>query len=271
MPTYSLTLRQTKGSRLTLTELDNNFLYLQSLSLNGATGPAGVTGSTGPVGSTGSTGPIGVTGSTGATGPMGATGATGPQGPTGSQNLQQVLSQGNNTGTNFSPTITSPDGNNEFTIIDGFVRMKSVQLGSYTSVTVEPNQSEGAFADVNNSYFSYWKLDNSQVKLYYDNPVLNTNSTLILGTNAITTTFTDTLNNIETGTTLDATQSKIHYNNLTQYYSLRIDSLGYHLKDVPAYEDDVAAVSAGLTSGYLYQTNGLSPTLAIPGILMIVQ
>jgi hypothetical protein len=250
MSTYSLTLRQVKGTRLSVVEMDNNFLYLQSIS-TGATGPNGATGA------------------------VGATGAQGLQGPTGSQNLQQVLSQGTSTGTNFSPTITSPDGDNEFTIIDGFVEMKSVQIGSYTSVTTEPSQADGVFFDVNNSYYSYWLLDNSQVKLFYDNPVLNTNSTQILGTNAISTTFTDTLNSIETGTTFDATQSKIYYKdtNLTQEYSLRIDALGYYLKDLPAYDDDTAAVAAGLTSGYLYQTNGLSlnPTLAIPGILMIVQ
>lgn len=77
MSTYSLTLRQTKGSRLTLTELDNNFLYLQSLSLNGATGPTGSTGATGPTGPAGETGATGATGSQGATGPSGISPATG--------------------------------------------------------------------------------------------------------------------------------------------------------------------------------------------------
>ena len=71
MSTYSLTLRQVKGSRLTIAEMDNNFLYLQSLSFAGVTGPNGATGATGPKGVTGSNG------ATGATGPKGATGTAG--------------------------------------------------------------------------------------------------------------------------------------------------------------------------------------------------
>jgi hypothetical protein len=38
MPTYSLTLRNTKGSKLTTTEMDNNLLYLRDLA--GPTGPS---------------------------------------------------------------------------------------------------------------------------------------------------------------------------------------------------------------------------------------
>lgn len=41
MPTYSLTLRQDLGRRLTITEMDSNFLYLQDLALSGGTGSGG--------------------------------------------------------------------------------------------------------------------------------------------------------------------------------------------------------------------------------------
>lgn len=37
MPTYSLTLRSEKNSRLSITEMDNNFLYLEELALSGTT------------------------------------------------------------------------------------------------------------------------------------------------------------------------------------------------------------------------------------------
>ena len=37
MSTYSLTLRGTKGSKLTISEMDNNLLYLESLSTGGNT------------------------------------------------------------------------------------------------------------------------------------------------------------------------------------------------------------------------------------------
>ena len=68
MPTYSLTLRSVKGSKITSTELDNNFLYLQDL----ATASIGATGATGPQGATGSQGPQGPT-------PNGLTGSVGFQ------------------------------------------------------------------------------------------------------------------------------------------------------------------------------------------------
>ncbi len=57
-----------------------------SLSLVGATGPAGPAGATGPTGSQGATGPAGTpgpAGATGATGPAGATGAAGAPGANG--------------------------------------------------------------------------------------------------------------------------------------------------------------------------------------------
>jgi hypothetical protein len=72
------------------------------LTFNGV--PVGATGETGPTGPAGPTGPTGIQGPTGFTGPTGATGPTGIQGPTGftgpasSQNLQQVLTVGNNAG-----------------------------------------------------------------------------------------------------------------------------------------------------------------------------
>ena len=37
MPSYSLTLRQNKGRRLTISELDNNWLYLKELAELGGT------------------------------------------------------------------------------------------------------------------------------------------------------------------------------------------------------------------------------------------
>ena len=77
--TYSLTLRETKGSKLTTEEMDNNLLYLQNLSLSnpGPTGPQGqqgLTGNTGPQGYIGNTGPQG---SQGFQGPQGNPGITG--------------------------------------------------------------------------------------------------------------------------------------------------------------------------------------------------
>ena len=93
----SLTLRNTKGSKLTFTEMDDNFTYLDNKT--GTEGPQGATGPQGPQGSTGADsnvagpqGPQGTAGSNsnvaGPQGPQGSTGAdsnvAGPQGPIGS-------------------------------------------------------------------------------------------------------------------------------------------------------------------------------------------
>lgn len=61
MPTYSLTLRGDLGRKLTIQEMDENFLYvLQNASGgSGATGPQGDIGATGPQGDIGPQGPTG--------------------------------------------------------------------------------------------------------------------------------------------------------------------------------------------------------------------
>lgn len=82
MPTYSLTLRGDLTRRLSITELDDNFRYLQQLAQSG-TGSGG-TGSVGPQGPAGATGAAGSQGPVGATGAQGATGPQGPPGATGS-------------------------------------------------------------------------------------------------------------------------------------------------------------------------------------------
>jgi len=41
MSTYSLTLRQQKGKRLSISEVDNNWLYLKELAEAGGTGSSG--------------------------------------------------------------------------------------------------------------------------------------------------------------------------------------------------------------------------------------
>jgi hypothetical protein len=75
---------QVASGRLTAAQMDENFIFLQSIAGSGATGSGsiGPRGATGPQGATGSQGPQGATGSQG---PQGATGSQGPQGATGSQ------------------------------------------------------------------------------------------------------------------------------------------------------------------------------------------
>ena len=77
------------NSRLTVQQMDNNLIFLQSIAGGGpggvgATGPQGATGNQGPVGATGNQGPVG------ATGPKGATGNQGVPGPNGLSSLDLV-------------------------------------------------------------------------------------------------------------------------------------------------------------------------------------
>ena len=94
MSTYSLTLRSEKQRRLTINEMDGNFLYLQDLAIS-ATAGQGIVGPTGPQG------PQGLDGIDGDVGPKGATGAIGPQGPQGFQGSK---------GATGSPGATGPAG-----------------------------------------------------------------------------------------------------------------------------------------------------------------
>ena len=71
MSTYSLNLRSLLNRRLTINEMDGNFLYLQDLAIS-ATAGQGIVGPTGATGPRGATGSIGATGSRGATGPAGS-------------------------------------------------------------------------------------------------------------------------------------------------------------------------------------------------------
>jgi hypothetical protein len=72
MSTYSLNLRSEKNRRLTINEMDGNFLYLQDLALSATSSIV-----TGPRGATGATGSTGLRGATGSTGLRGATGPAG--------------------------------------------------------------------------------------------------------------------------------------------------------------------------------------------------
>ena len=76
------------NSRLSVQQMDNNFIYLQSIA--GGTGSIGAVGATGPKGATGNQGPIGPTGATGNQGPIGPTGATGTPGAAGPNGLSSL-------------------------------------------------------------------------------------------------------------------------------------------------------------------------------------
>jgi len=89
MPTYSLTLREPLGRKLTIQEVDNNWLYLQDLASQ--SGGVGSQGATGPQGATGSAGPQG---------------ATGPSGVGGTIDISQIVFGGTPSGLTSSIQFT---------------------------------------------------------------------------------------------------------------------------------------------------------------------
>jgi hypothetical protein len=109
-----LITRQENGGPLTIEQLDENFLYLESISGGGSgSGTSGTSGVSGPTGPNGATGPNGVQGPTGpsGSGTSGTSGVSGPTGPSGSgggtPSLNSVLTVGSTASISDSLIITS--------------------------------------------------------------------------------------------------------------------------------------------------------------------
>ena len=84
MSTYSLHLRSNMERRLSVAEMDGNFLYLEELALNNNGGPgSGTSGSSGSSGTSGSSGSSGTSGSSGSSGTSGTSGVNGTSGTSG--------------------------------------------------------------------------------------------------------------------------------------------------------------------------------------------
>lgn len=308
MPTYSLTLRQVKGSRLTIPELDNNFLYLQSLSLNGATGPQGV---------------------------QGPAGVTGPSGVGTTPDLAQVLAQGQFTGANpilSNDNLTSlylNDGSGVFGCVTGDITDQLSVGGGFTELTssdnatsevsymeMQPTQTQFntidttgnlysqftlrgdytilTYIDNDTSQFSELLLNSSQSILTFNiaggvNNVVDVNanqailqfddvsnngiqSTFLASQNSITVTFNDITADVQTGLYADVNNTQIYFTNNTTPIEnkIKVDADGYYLKDVPAHDDNAAAITAGLTTGYIFKTTG-SGAITTSGVLCIVE
>ncbi len=175
MSTYSLTLRLVKGSKLTFSELDNNFLYLQSIISVGATGsqgPQGYEGSQGVQGVQGDQGPQGYEGLQGYEGPQGVQGVQGDQGPQGMTGSQGASGISYDSGS-FDITI---DGND------------SVILSSKTFIIAAPYN--GTITDWN---ITGWSASDGtgNVSIVLD---LSKNGTSMIGTGN-KPTLTDQTNN----------------------------------------------------------------------------
>jgi hypothetical protein len=144
MSTYSLILRSTKGSKLTIQEADGNLLYLQDLAFAGGTNSQGATGPQGDIGPQGATGPQG---------------SIGPQGPGGGGSIAvdtYAIPVGDGAGLTFSPLLSFDyDRSN---LSEGFVNTfgecvgDSVILGGrYNSIYNNNNYGSGTPSSCHNS------------------------------------------------------------------------------------------------------------------------
>jgi len=96
--TFSLTLRESKETRLSVEEMDDNFKFLNNLAdsggesgtsgANGTSGTSGTSGSNGTSGTSGSSGTSGTSGSSGTSGFDGASGTSGTSGSSGTSGEQ---------------------------------------------------------------------------------------------------------------------------------------------------------------------------------------
>lgn len=232
----------------------------------------------------------------------------------GSQNLSQVLNQGNSTGNN---TIQSPDTLSQLGILDGQIYFTLNDIANYQSYMVmQPYQTTFNVYDILTANGSSILMGSNGVSMFSTfNSGLSTNTIIASNVNAALEHFTfpsqsqrifvdastanmkyeDGINiiDVELGLTNGfRARQTISTNDFENYIQVkfdrvimsfndvpgginfehRIDADGYFLKNLPAYQDDAAAGTAGLPQGYIYQTDGTGAApLDVAGIVMIKQ
>jgi hypothetical protein len=124
------------------------------------------------------------------------------------------------------------------------------------------------FGGVNNTV----DVNANQAKLQFDDVTSNgIQGTFLASQASITATFNDVNANVQSGFFANHTKTEIYYTESpTIENTIRVDQLGYYIKDVPAHDDNAAAITAGLTAGYIFKTTG-SGAITTSGVLCIVQ
>ena len=113
-----LILREEKGSKLTITEMDDNLKYLESINSgssgssgtsgnSGSSGTSGADGTSGSSGTDGTSGSSGTDGTSGSSGIDGTSGTDGTSGSSGSSGMSLIISGTDNFLTKISGTTIS--------------------------------------------------------------------------------------------------------------------------------------------------------------------
>ena len=212
-------------------------------------------------------------------------------GGTDNQTLEQVLTAGSSTG---GLPITSPDTNTFIEIADSFLISKVLNLANTTQLSMYTNQCDltvndsasGDYSNINmkdaeikikvatsgGNQYSYINTGNAALTMFHNR--VGVQSIIVLDEFVASMIFNDTLNIIQSGIVSDNDKNDLFYidtpNAIDNVISVNKD--GYSIKNLPAYENDADAAADGLTTGFLYQTDGTGTApLNVAGIVMIKQ
>jgi hypothetical protein len=143
----------------------------------------------------------------------------------------------------------------------------------YSELLLRSDYTTLTYIDNDTSIISQLSLQPIQSILIYDDLVTNgVSATFLASQNAITSTFYNVTTDVQTGLSADNSNAQIYYiENATPIENIiKVDADGYYLKDVPAHDDNAAAITAGLTAGYIFKTTG-SGAITTSGVLCIVE
>jgi len=208
----------------------------------------------------------------------------------GAATLEQVLTAGNSTG---GLSITSPDGLTVLDVADATLNTQLTDGGNYEhttfmqsfnytrtitdmntsnagSVYVAPTDIDIQVYDAVNSVSNNLNIETSSISINYVAPYIT--NQIGIDSNLVVMVYSDSTNQITSSISGDALKAELMYLDSISLIENRfqVSKDGYYLKDVPAFADDTAAATAGLTAGFIYQTDGSGAApLNVSGILMI--
>ena len=210
----------------------------------------------------------------------------------GTPTLADVLTAGNITG---GLSITSPDGLTVLDVADSTLNTQLTDGGNYEHTTfmqsfnyirtvtdlntsnagnvyVAPDDIDLAVIDSVNSVTNNLNIETSSISINYVAPFIS--NQIGADSNLVVMVYTDSTNQITSSIVGDAGKVQLGYVDGISLIDNRfqVSKDGYYIKDVPAFADDSAAGTAGLTPGFIFQTDGSGAApLNVVGLLMIKQ
>ena len=166
------------------------------------------------------------------------------------------------TGSLFSELILRSDYTTLTYFDNATPKISQLTLDNTQSLLVFNTQGVNNTVDVNAN----------QAKLQFEDLANNIQATFLASQAQISAQFNDITADVQTGINADVNNTNIYYVDSTTPIEniIKVDADGYYLKDVPAHDDNAAAITAGLTAGYIFKTTG-SGAITTSGVLCIVE